>query len=67
MLSRYVDNNLSNRCICMYVYMYRIAGDIGVFKFGGMVRYCHTHMHVVERLADSNLTVKGIPLNKFSS
>ena len=47
--------------------MYRIAGDIGVFKFGGMVQYCHTHMHVVERLADSNLTVKGIPPNKFSS
>ena len=28
------------------------------FKFGGMVRYCHTHMYAMENLVDFNLVVE---------
>ena len=31
---------------------------IGGFKFGGMVRYCHTYMHAEKSLADFNLAVE---------
>ena len=27
------------------------------FKFGGMVKYCHTYMHAEKDLADFNLAV----------
>ena len=35
-----------------------VLSTIDGFKFGGMVRYCHSHMHTVEILVDYNLAVE---------